>query len=63
MLTGWNMIGGSWYYFDGSGAMASNRWIGNYYVTANGSMAVNQWIGNYYVGSDGLWIPDNSISL
>ena len=26
-------------------------------------MAVNQWIGNYYVGSDGLWIPDNSISL
>ena len=63
MLTGWNMIGGSWYYFDGSGAMASNCWIGNYYVTANGSMAVNQWIGNYYVGSDGLWIPDNSISL
>ena len=39
------------------GAMAVNRWVGDYYLTGNGVMATNTWIGKYYVGSDGKWIP------
>lgn len=42
---------------DGSGAMAANRWIGNYYVTGSGAMATNTWIGSYWVGADGKWVP------
>ena len=57
MVTGWQKINNTWYYFDGSGAMATNRWVGNYYVGSDGKMAVNTWIGNYYVGADGAWIP------
>lgn len=56
MVTGWKLIDGAWYYFDASGAMARNRWIGNYYMLSDGKMATNQWIGSYYVGSDGVWI-------
>lgn len=57
MLTGWQAVGGSWYYFYGSGAMAASCWVGNYYLTASGVMATSQWIDVYYVGSDGAWIP------
>ena len=57
MKTGWQTIGGKWYYFEGSGAMVSNKWVGNYYLTGSGAMATNTWIGKYYVGSNGKWIP------
>ena len=46
---------GNWYYFNGSGAMVKNAWVGNYYLKSDGTMATNTWIGNYYVGSDGCW--------
>ena len=46
---------GNWYYFNGSGAMVKNAWVGNYYLQNDGTMATNTWIGNYYVGSDGCW--------
>lgn len=56
MAEGWQNISGKWYYLKpGSGAMASNKWIGDYYVGSSGAMVVNEWIGGYYVGSDGKW--------
>ena len=45
--------GNTWYYSDGSGAMAANRWIGDYYLTGSGAMATSTWIGPYWVGADG----------
>ena len=57
MVTGWQQIGGKWYYFEAGGAMAANKWVGNYYLTGSGAMATNTWIGQYYVGADGKWIP------
>lgn len=59
MAEGWQNISGKWYYLKpGSGAMASNKWIGNYYVGSSGAMVVNEWIGGYYVGSDGKWVKN-----
>ncbi|MDO5599549.1 MAG: L,D-transpeptidase family protein, partial [Lachnospiraceae bacterium] len=55
---GWHLINNQWYYFGGSGAMYSNRWIGNYYVGGNGNMLTNTWVGSYWVGADGKWIPN-----
>ena len=54
----WEKIGGNWYYFDKSGWMCANQWVGNYYVGPSGAMLTNTWIGNSYVGNDGLWVPD-----
>ena len=56
MQTGWQSIGGSYYFFNGSGAMVSSMWVGDYYLSADGTMATNEWVGGYYVGSDGRWI-------
>ena len=56
MVIGWKKVNNTWYYFYGSGIMASNAWVGDYYLEASGAMATNKWIGNYYVGSDGKWV-------
>lgn len=53
-------MNGRWYYCDANGAVAKNRWIGDYYVGGDGTMAVNTWIGAYYVGADGRWVPGQS---
>ena len=37
MATGWIKVNGTWYYLNGSGAMAENTWIGNYYVNSSGA--------------------------
>lgn len=58
MLTGWQKDGTKWYWLDPNGAMASDRWVGDYYVLSDGHMATNQWIGKCYVGADGKWIPN-----
>ena len=55
---GWELINGSWYYFDNAGWMLSNQWIGNYYVGESGAMLTDTWIGNYYVDGSGKWVPD-----
>ena len=55
---GWELINGSWYYFDNAGWMLSNQWIGNYYVGGSGAMLTDTWIGNYYVDGSGKWVPD-----
>lgn len=57
LLTGWHNLGGAWYYFSGSGAMAHDAWVGDYYLQSSGAMATNAWVGSYYVGEDGKWIP------
>ncbi|WP_261434083.1 hypothetical protein [Xiamenia xianingshaonis] len=36
MLTGWQLVGGKWYYLDKSGAMAENEWVGPYWVNGSG---------------------------
>lgn len=55
MVTGWQKINGKDYYFNESGAMVTDAWVGNYYLQQDGSMATNTWIGNYHVGADGKW--------
>ena len=58
MLTGWQKVGGDWYYLYSDGAMASDVWVGNYYLKSDGSMAVSEWVqnGKYYVDENGLWV-------
>lgn len=55
----WKEIGGAWYYFEGNGYMAANKWIGNYYVGSNGAMLTNTTTPDgYQVGADGAWIQN-----
>ena len=58
MVNGWKQVGTNWYYFNESGHMLKNQWLGDYYFGSDGIMATNTWIGNYYVGADGKWIRD-----
>ncbi|MFR7797855.1 MAG: hypothetical protein ACLU37_06915 [Collinsella sp.] len=44
MATGWRQVGGAWYYFSGSGAMAHDAWVGDYYLQSSGAMATNAWL-------------------
>ena len=62
MLTGWSTIESNWYYFNASGCMVTNTWVGNYYVKENGYIATNEWIGNDYVDASGKWVPNRWIS-
>ena len=55
---GWELINGSWYYFDNAGWMLANQWIGNYYVGGSGAMLTDTWIGDYYVDGSGKWVPN-----
>ncbi|NOW84602.1 hypothetical protein B0H39_002483 [Clostridium beijerinckii] len=36
-VTGWQEIGGQWYYFDQNGWMLSNKWIDGYYLSSTGA--------------------------
>ena len=36
MLTGWQIIDSKWYYFNVSGVMEKDTWIGDYYVDEKG---------------------------
>ena len=56
----WEKIDGSYYYFDGSGYMVSNCWIGNYYLGGSGAMLKNTTTPDgYRVDQNGKWIPTN----
>lgn len=67
-VSDWQWIGGSRYYFDNTGYMASSQWILDegdyYYATASGQMARNEYIKSaekewyYWVDSDGIWQPE-----
>ena len=56
---GWVKEGSTWYYYE-NGALARNKWIGNYWLGADGKMATNAWIdnGRYYVDGNGAWVKD-----
>jgi mannosyl-glycoprotein endo-beta-N-acetylglucosaminidase len=60
MVTGWNNIGGSWYYLEPSGAMATGWVITNgkwYYLASSGKMLTSTTTPDgYRVGHDGSWI-------
>ena len=54
----WQQIDDQYYYFNGSGYMVSNCWIGNYYLGANGAMLKNTTTpDDYQVDENGKWIP------
>ena len=61
MVRGWNAIGGSWYYFNESGAMVTG-WLSQggswYYLNASGVMVTGtQWIGGerHWFYDSGVW--------
>lgn len=54
----WKLISGQYYYFDGSGKLIRNKWVGNYHVGDSGALDRNKWIGKYFVGEDGKWIKN-----
>ena len=65
MATGWQQIGGTWYYFNSGGAMATMKWIeGTFYVDGSGAMLVSTirtidgW--TYTFGGNGRWITVNN---
>ena len=64
--SGWEMIDGSWYYFDGAGWMVTG-WLNLgqawYYLDPSGAMVSSAWVGNYYLKADGKmavseWVED-----
>ena len=55
--TGWLFHHKKYYFFNASGIMSKNKWVGAYYFQKNGTMAVSKWIKKKYVGKDGAWIP------
>lgn len=63
MVTGWKQIGSDWYYFNDSGVMVKDAWVGNYYFESDGKMATNKWIGIYYVGEDGCVVTNQWIGV
>lgn len=60
MQCGWQKIGGSWYFFEVSGAMDHDMWIqGVCYLKSSGAMDVSEWVdyNRYYVDERGIWAP------
>ena len=57
---GWVKTDNIWYYYDGEGILAKNKWAGNYWLGSDGKMVKNAWVdgGRYYVGSNGAWEKD-----
>ena len=56
---GWVKEGSAWYYYE-NGALARNKWAGNYWLGADGKMATNAWVdnGRYYVDDSGAWVKN-----
>ena len=61
---GWYMEdNGDWYYYNATGDMLKNQWVGEYYVGPDGKMWVNSWVGGYYVGKDGKRLRNTWMQL
>lgn len=62
----WQLIDGTYYYFDDDGYMAHNTWVGNYYLNSAGTILKNTTTPDgYYVNEDGVYTPtsaDNATS-
>ncbi|WP_294378344.1 hypothetical protein [uncultured Clostridium sp.] len=66
MKTGWQFVGGYWFYFNRSsdqgieGMMNKGGWRNIdrnwYYFYSDGKMARNTWIDGYYVNNNGAWV-------
>ena len=60
MQTGWQRLGGQWYYLDPSGAMQTGWQAINgkyYYLGTNGAMYYNTWTPDgKYVDGSGAWV-------
>ena len=56
---GWIKEGNTWYYYE-NGALARNKWVGNYWLGTDGKMATSSWVDNdrYYVDGNGAWVKD-----
>ena len=56
---GWIKEGSTWYYLE-NGALARNKWVGNYWLGTDGKMATSSWVDNnrYYVDGNGAWVKD-----
>ena len=55
---GWVKSGNTWYFYNQSGTLARNAWVGSYWLGADGKMITNAWVdnGRYYVGANGAWV-------
>lgn len=54
----WKLINGTWYYFDQTGYMVHDRWIGDYYLGTDGGMLTNTMTPDgYQVDASGKWVP------
>lgn len=53
--TGWLTLNGKRYFFNTSGAMLCNQWVGDKYLLENGEMARSRWVANHsaYVNKNG----------
>ena len=59
----WRNIDGKWYYFDLSGYMVHDQWVGDYYVGSDGSMLTNTTTPDgYQVDASGKWKKNNDYS-
>ena len=56
---GWVKEGSTWYYYE-NGALARNKWVGNYWLGTDGKMATSSWVdnGRYYVDGNEAWVRD-----
>ncbi len=74
LLTGWQLIGGRWYWMDGTTAKMQTGWLTvsgkTYHLSTSGAMDSSCWIDesdvSAYVGSDGVVaarVRDDAITL
>ncbi|SEQ67880.1 Glucan-binding domain-containing protein (YG repeat) [Lachnospiraceae bacterium NE2001] len=53
----WQKIDGDWYYFDSSGYMASDEWVGGYWINGNGTCTYDG-TASWKKCSGGWWYGD-----
>ena len=55
----WLKVDGYWYYFNWSGYMASNEWVGGYWLGSNGAWTY-EGVGSWHSDGYGWWYGDTS---
>lgn len=59
MMTGWNNILGTYYYFHNDGLMAANEWVDGYWLDSSGAWTYPH-TGSWHSDSWGWWYEDTS---
>ena len=54
---------GDWFYFNATGDMLTDQWVGDYYVGSDGAMWKNAWVGAYYVDGSGKKVTSKWLQL